>query len=73
MTDLEQAQHHLAMKINSMISDLDDFCIMAAKPETVGLIEAEQIAFGQMLLRVQLIASFLNARKPQSLKVVRHG
>lgn len=61
---IDFAEDHMARRVNSIISDLDEICAMAANPETVDLVEGEQIAMGQINTRIQLILSFLAARKP---------
>jgi hypothetical protein len=61
----ELARSQVAMRLNSMISELDEFVAMAANGETVDLIEAEALAFGQVYSRVNLIVAFLQAHKPK--------
>lgn len=68
---VEFAEDKLARKINSVISDLDDLCAMASNPDTAGLVEAEQISMGQINTRIQLILSFLMARKPAPTHIRR--
>lgn len=58
-------------RVDFIIRELDEFCAMANKPETVDLIESQKIAFGQMMVRVQLIMGFLLARKPTPFRIVR--
>jgi hypothetical protein len=72
-TEVEKAEAQVAQRLHSLISELDEFCAMAANPETVDLIEREKIAIGQVLSRAQLIMSFLMARTPVNLRMVRHG
>lgn len=64
-TEAEIAEAQIAFRLNSMIHELDEFVGMAANPETVDLIEREAIAFGQVLSRAQMIASFLQAHRPK--------
>ena len=71
MTEFEQTQHGLAMCLNTMISDLDEICALASQPETARLVDGERIAIGQVLTRVQLIASFINQRGP-GLRMISH-
>jgi hypothetical protein len=70
-TPAEIAEAQIAQRLSSMINDLDEFTAMAVNPETVDLIEKESIAFSQVLCRAELIASFLNARKPQDMRINR--
>lgn len=69
----EIAEHQIAQRLCSMIHELDEFMSMAASAETVDLVERESLAFGQILSRAQLIASFLNARQPQHLRIASRG
>lgn len=58
--------------IHKIISELDDLMVLAADPATAPFVLREAIAVGQMLNRAQLIASFIEARKPQ-LRVISNG
>ena len=66
MTDKEDIER----RTDYVIRELDEFCAMAANAETVDLINAERIAFGQMQTRVQLILSFLLASK---FRIISNG
>lgn len=55
--------------INGIVADLDELMIAAREPDKAQFVEAELPAFGQMIMRAQLIASFIDAHKPP-LKVV---
>lgn len=58
-------------RVDFLIRELDEFCAMANKPETVELVESQKIAFGQMMVRLQLIMGFLLARNAPSFRIVR--
>ena len=66
------AEEQIERKVDAIIRELDEMCAMATHPETVDLIASQKIAFGQMLVRMQLILSFILASKP-ALKVIRNG
>lgn len=59
-------------KIDWVVRELDELCLLANNPETVELVEEQKVGIGQIISRSQLIGSFLLARKP-SLKVVPRG
>lgn len=59
-------------RLDCMIRELDELCALAANSETVGIIDANRIAVGQIKTRVDLIASFLMSRHP-NFKVVGRG
>ena len=66
------AEEQIERKVDAIIRELDEMCAMATHPETVDLIAGQKIAFGQMLVRMQLILSFILASKP-AFKVIRNG
>jgi len=59
-------------KIDWIVRELDELCILANNPETVDLVDNQRVGIGQIISRSQLIGSFLLSRKP-SLKVVPRG
>lgn len=65
------AAEQIERKVDAMIRELDEFCAMANNPETVDLVEGQKIAFGQMMVRIQLIMGFLLAKKPPTFRIVR--
>lgn len=65
------AEEQTERKVDAIIRELDEFCAMANNPETVDLVEGQKIAFGQMMVRIQLIMGFLLARKPATFRIVR--
>jgi hypothetical protein len=65
------AEEQIERKVDAIIRELDEMCAMATHPETVDLIASQKIAFGQMLVRMQLILSFILASKPTTLRIVR--
>lgn len=68
----EPSEVQIEYRIDCIIRELDELCAMANNPETVDLVDNQQVGIGQIISRAQLIASFLMARKPQ-LKVVPRG
>ncbi len=73
MTEPGSAEQQIEERVDRMISELDEFCALAANPETADLIEGQKIALGMANTRMQLILAFLTARKPGSLRIVRNG
>jgi hypothetical protein len=67
------AEEQIERRADFLIRELDEFCALATNEETVDLIEREKIAIGQILIRAQLVASFLMARHPSKLRVVSNG
>lgn len=74
VTEVEKTEAEIAQRLHAIISELDEFCAMAADLKTSSLIENEKIAIGQIISRAQLIGSFLlaNHRRPQ-LRTVHHS
>jgi hypothetical protein len=71
MSEPGSAEQQIEERCLRMIDELDELCAMATNPETADLIEKQKIAIGQIITRVQLVASFLMARDPGKLRVVR--
>jgi len=69
-TPLSPAEE-IEAKVDFLVRELDELCAMANNPETVDLVESQKIAFGQMMVRLQLIMGFLLARKAPSFRIVR--
>jgi hypothetical protein len=67
----ETAEIQIERRADFIIRELDEFCRLATNAETVDLIDRERIAIGQIVTRSQLIASFLTARQPSKLRIVR--
>jgi hypothetical protein len=59
-------------RIDLIVRELDELCAIASRPETVHLIEKQRSGVGQICVRANLIASFLLARNPGQLKMVRN-
>jgi hypothetical protein len=68
----EPAEVQIEYRLDLIVRELDEMCALASHAETVDLIARNRPAIGQIMVRVQLIASFLIARQPQ-LKVIRNG
>lgn len=64
-------EHKIAMALRSAFEGLDEIMVMAAHPDTSHLVDAERVAVGQLILRAQLIGSFLMSRKAHSRVVGR--
>jgi len=69
----DTAELQLERKMDAIIRDLDEICRLASNSETVDLVDGQRVAVGQMKVRVDLIASFLMARKPPGLRIVKNG
>jgi len=67
----DTAELQLERKMDAIIRDLDEICRLASNSETVDLVDGQRVAVGQIKVRVDLIASFLMARKPPGLRIVR--
>jgi hypothetical protein len=67
------AEEQIERKCDSIIRELDELCRMATLAETVDLVASQKMALGQMLVRIQLILSFVLASKPPAFKVIRNG
>lgn len=65
------AEEQIERKVDWIVRELDELCAMANNPETIDLVERQKIAFGQMMIRVQLIMGFLLARKQMPFRIVR--
>lgn len=69
-TEFDSAEIQIERKCDSLIRELDEICALAVNSETYDLIERQRFAIGQMLIRIELVAGFINSRK---LKVVSNG
>lgn len=69
----DTAELQIERKCDGIIRELDELCKLASNYETVDLVEGQRVAIGQMTTRVQLIASFLMARKTGSFRMIRNG
>lgn len=67
------AEEQLERKCDWLIRELDEITGLAANPETVDLVEGQQLAIGQINTRVQLVLSFLATRKPHLIVVRNNG
>ena len=66
----ETAELQIERRCDFILREMDEFCAMALNNETVDLIQNERIAFGQILLRAELIRGFLMSSQPH-LRVIR--
>jgi len=67
------AEEQIERKVDAIIRELDELCRLATLAETVDLVASQKMALGQMLVRIQLILSFVLASKPPAFKVIRNG
>lgn len=67
------AEEQLERKCDWLIRELDEITALSANPETVDLVEGQQLAIGQINTRVTLILSFLATRKPRLTVVSNNG
>ena len=67
------AEEQLEQRADFILRELDEFCALATRPETVDLIEGQKIIVGQIQTRAQLILSFLAARQPSKLRIISNG
>lgn len=66
------AEEQMERRIDSVVRDLDEIIAFAANIETVDLVLGQRVAVGQLVARVQLLGSFVNA-KPPGLRMVRNS
>lgn len=68
------AEEQMERRIDSLVRDLDELMAFAANPETVDLVQGQRVGVGQIIIRAQLIGSFLmeRAQKP-GLRVVQNN
>jgi len=66
------AEEQMERRIDSVVRDLDEIIAFAANIETVDLVLGQRVAVGQLVARVQLLGSFVNA-KPPGLRMVRNN
>jgi hypothetical protein len=59
------ADEQMERRLDFLVRELDELVAFTANAETVDLVEKQSLAVGQMLSRIQLVAAFLNARKPR--------
>lgn len=63
------AEEQLERRVDFLVREMDELCLMANNQETRDLIVNEAIGIGQVQFRASLILSFLN--EAPKLKVVR--
>ena len=63
----------VGQKIREAFSALDDLMVLANQDETRDQVRAEKIAIGQMVSRVQLLASFALIPQQTGLRIVKNG
>ena len=68
MSEPGSPEQRQEQRLDFIIRELDDFCGIARNGEQV-----DHNAIGQIMLRSQLIASFLLARQPAKFKVISNG
>jgi len=73
MEDILSGQVVTEMTVNKIINELDDLMVLAADPATTPFVIQQQVAVGKILNRAQLVAAFIEARKPAKFKVVSNG
>lgn len=71
--DDNSAETQIERRVDFIIRELDEFCRLATNRETADLIEGQSPALGQIQTRIQLILSFVAARKPTSFRIIRNG
>jgi hypothetical protein len=58
----------VAEGLDHILTALDIIAGMALKPEDYDEVAAEQVRLGQVISRVQLILSFIDARNPRTVR-----
>lgn len=64
----QSAEEQIERRMDFIIRELDEFCLMATNPETVDLIEGQKRLVGLTAVRARTLALLLLARHP-----VRHA
>lgn len=68
------SEEQIERKCDGIIRELDELCKLATNPETIDLVDGQKMAVGQMLVRSQLILSFLlEKRQRPGLRIVQNG
>lgn len=73
LTPRELITHDIASRLAGIQSELDDLISLSREfdaPDLQAAIQAEELSFSQILCRVQLICSFIEASKPRGLRLV---
>jgi hypothetical protein len=75
MTDPDEnsPEVKLDMALRGAFAGLDELMCLAADRDTASLVEKERVHIGQLVTRAQLLASFLMARAPTGLRMIRNG
>ena len=73
LTSAEIIQHGLALRVNSILSELDDLILLSRGGSTYAqkCIADEWRSFDQIATRAQLLASFGESQRPSGLKLIR--
>lgn len=71
--DDNSAETQIERRVDFIIRELDEFCRLATNRETADLIEGQSFGLGQVQTRVQLLLSFVAARKPTQFRIVRNA
>ena len=57
---LLSAEEQMERRVDGIIRELDELIAFASNRETVDLVAGQRVAVGQMMTRIQLLASFIN-------------
>jgi hypothetical protein len=60
-------------RIDRIIAEINELCVLASNQETAHLIEAQKIGIGLIMSRAELVLKILMARKPTGLRIVQNG
>lgn len=58
-------------RADRLVAEMDDFMVMARETATADIVSNQRFAFEQVIVRAQLILSFIDSRKEPKLKIVR--
>jgi hypothetical protein len=66
-------EEQLERKIDGIIRELDDLIGLAVDPKTADLVRGQKILIGLVTTRVNLLGSFLLARRPTGLRMIKNA
>lgn len=71
VTETEIAESLVAQRLNSIIADLDELCVMAKDAKTAALLEREKKTVGLIHTRSATLMALVLAQSPAGLRIVR--
>lgn len=69
--DLNDPAIGIPYRADRLVAELDDWMVMARETPTADLVANQRFAFEQVMVRAQLILSFIDTRNEPKLRIVR--